>query len=57
MSDIFHFQENYSYSLRSGTRLASTNIRTTLFAKETVSIVGAKLWPLLPEELKNTSSL
>ena len=57
MREIFHFQENENYNLRSGTHLASRNMRTTLFGKETVSNLGAKIWPLLPEELKNASSL
>ena len=57
MRDIFHFQENENYNLRSGTHLASRNMRTTLFGKEMVSDSGAKIWPLLPEELKNPSSL
>ena len=54
--DIFHFQENENYNLRSGTHLASRNMRTTLFGKETVSNLGTKICPLLPEELKNSSS-
>ena len=57
MRDIFHFQKNENYNLRSGIHLASRNMRTTLFGKETVSNLGAKIWPLLPEELKNASSL
>ena len=57
MEDIFYFQENENYTLRSGTHLASRNRRTTLFGKETVSNSGVKIWPLLPEELKNASSL
>ena len=52
MREIFHFQENENYNLRSGTHLASRNMRTTLFGKETVSNLGAEIWPLLPEELK-----
>ena len=56
MREIFHFQENENYNLRSGTHLASRNMRTTLFGKETLSNLGAKIWPLLPEELKNASS-
>ena len=36
MRDIFHFQENENYNLRSSTHLASRNMRTTLFGKETV---------------------
>ena len=57
MRDIFHFQENKNYNLRSDTHLASRNMRTTLFGKETVSNLGAKIWPLLLEELENASSL
>ena len=57
MRDIFHFQENENFNLRSGTHLASRNMRTTLLGKVTVSNIGAKIWPLLPEELKNASSL
>ena len=57
LRDIFHFQENENYNFRSGTHLASRNMRTILFGKETVSNLRAKIWPLLPEELKNTSLL
>ena len=55
MREIFHFQENENYNLRSDTYLASRNMRTTLFGKETVSNLGDKIWPLLPEKLKNAS--
>ena len=48
--DIFHFQKNEDYNLRSGTHLASRNKKTILFGKETVSNLGAKIWTLLPEE-------
>ena len=51
------FQENENYNLRSGTHLASRNMRITLFGKGMVSNLGAKIWLLLPEELKNSSSL
>ena len=57
MREVFHFQENENYNLRSGIHLASRNMRTTLFGKETVSNVGAKIWKLLPDERKNASSM
>ena len=57
MRDIFHFQENDNFNSRSGTHLAFRNMRRTLFGKETVSNLGGKIWSLLPEELKNSSSL
>ena len=50
------FQENENYNLRSGTHLASRNMRIKLFGKGMVSNLGAKIWLLLPEEL-NSSSL
>ena len=53
----FLLLRNENYGLRSGTHLASRNVRTTLFGKEIVSNLGPKIWPLLPEELKNASSL
>ena len=46
MRDIYHFQENENYSLRSGSRLSSRNMRTKLFGKEMVSNLGAKIWLL-----------
>ena len=52
MRNIFHFQENENYNLRSGTHLASRNMATTLFGKKTVSNLEAKMLSLLPEELK-----
>ena len=54
MRGIFYFQESEKYNLRSGSHLA---FRTNLFGKEMVLNLGAKIWPLLPEELKNASSL
>ena len=41
MRETFHFQENENYNIRSGTYLASRNMRATLFGKETVSNLGA----------------
>ena len=57
MKEIFVFQENDTYNLRSGNHLARKNIRTTQYGIESVSSLGAKLWNLLPGEIKNSSSL
>ena len=57
MKEIFVFQENETYNLRSGNHLARKNIRTTQYGIESVSNLGAKLWNLLPGEIKNSSSL
>ena len=57
MKGIFVFQENKICNLRSGSHLARKNIRTTQYRIESVSNLGAKLWNLLPREIKNSSSL
>ena len=57
MKEIFGFQENETYNLRSGNHLARKNIPTTQYGIESVSNLGAKLLNLLPREIKNSSSL
>ena len=57
MKEIFIFHENPTYNLISGDHLTRRNIRTTHYGIETISDLGAKIWNLLPEEIKNTSSL
>ena len=51
------FQESESYNLKSGNHLARKNIQTTQYGIESVSNLGAKLWDLLPGEIKSSSSL
>ena len=57
MKDIFVFQENETYNLRSGNHLERKNIRATQYGIESVSNLGAKSWNLLLREIKNCSSL
>ena len=57
MKEIFIFQENPTYNLRSGNYLTRRNIQTTHYGIDTISNLGAKIWDLLPEEIKNTSSM
>ena len=57
MKEMFVFQENETYNLRSGNHLARKIIRTTQYGIESISNLGAKLWNLLPREIKNSSSL
>ena len=57
MNEIFVFQESETYNSRSGNHLARKNIRTTQYGIESIANLGAKLWNLLPGEIKNSSSL
>ena len=56
MKKIFIFHENLTYNLRSGNHLTHGNIRTTHYWIETISSLRAKIWDLLPEEIKHASS-
>ena len=59
MKPIFCFLTTWNFlnNLSSGNHLAQKNIRTTENGIESVSNLGAKLWTLLPGEIKNSSSL
>ena len=55
--EIFVFQENETYNLRSGNHLARKNIQATQYGIGSVSNLGTKLWNLLSREIKISSSL
>ena len=57
LKEILVFQKNETYNLRSGNHLARKTIRTTQYGIENVSNLGAKLWNLLPGEIRNSSSM
>ena len=57
MKEMFVFQENKTYNLRSGNHLAQKNVQTTQYGIESISNLAAKLWNLLPREIKNSFSL
>ena len=57
MNEVFNFQENESYNLRSGIHLASTNMHTAHFGTDTISSLGSKLRKLIPDKIKHASTL
>ena len=57
MNEVFNFQENERYNLRSGTHLASRNMHTPRFGPDTISSLGPKLWKLIPDKMKHNSTL
>ena len=57
MSNVFQFNENPKYNLRSGMTFVTRNCRTTNFGIETVSSLDPKIWALLPKEIKNAENL
>ena len=57
MSEIFVFKENSVYNLRHGLHLQRKNLRTTNFGLESITNIGAKIWDMVPKEIKGSESL
>ena len=57
IKEVFVFQENENYDIRSDTNLANRNIHTAHFGTSTITSIGPKLWKLVPGQIKNPSIL
>ena len=57
MNEVFNFQENDRYNLRTGKHLASRNMHVAHFGASTISSFGPKLWKLIPDKIKHVSTL
>ena len=57
MTKIFKFCDSTTHNLRSGQVLERRHNRTTNFDVESKSTLGAKLWALVPENLRKSTSL
>ena len=56
MTEIFKFCDNASYNLRSGQVLERRRNRTNSFDVESISVLGTKIWAIVPENLKQSTS-
>ena len=54
---LFNLAKNYAYELRNGNYLQRTNIQTVYFGSESIKTLGAKIWDLIPVEIKASKSL
>ena len=59
MNDVFQFGKNFVYDLnfRGGNHLQRTNIQTVNFGSESIKTLGAKIWVLIPAEVKASKSI
>ena len=57
MNDVFQFGKNSAYELRSGNHFQRTNIQIVHFGSESIKTLGAKIWDLIPAEIKALKSL
>ena len=53
MKEVFIFQENENYNLRSDKSITNRNIHTAHFGTGTITNLGPKIWKLVPNEIKN----
>ena len=57
MKNVFHFNTNIPYNLRSRSELYSRNPKTVKYGTETISYLAPKIWPLVPNAIKSSKSL
>ena len=57
MTEIFKFSDSTAHNLRSGQVLERRHNRTSNFRVESISTLGAKIWALVPENLRQSTSL
>ena len=57
MKNVFHFNTNIPYNLRSRSELYSRNPKTVKYGTETISYLAPKIWSLVPNAIKNSKSL
>ena len=57
LNEIFKFETNPTYNLRSGENLKTTNPRTTCYGTESITSLGAKIWNLIPKNIKELPTL
>ena len=57
MNEIFRFSKTSVYSLRSGIQLDKPSINTVQFGSESTVYLGAKIWELIPKNIKSSESV
>ena len=57
MSEILKFCDNATHNLRSDQVLEHRHNRTKNFGVESISTLGAKIWALVSENLRQSTSL
>ena len=57
MKNVFHFNTNISYNLRSRNELYSRNPKTVNNGTETISYLAPKIWSLVSNAIRSSKSL
>ena len=56
MKDVFLLNENSFYNTRNKRTFHSRHIRTVHFGSETLSRLASKIWELVPEKIKKSTT-
>ena len=57
MKNVFKFNTNISYNLRSRNEIYSRNPKAVKYGTETISYLAPKIWSLVPNAIKSSKSL
>ena len=57
MKEMWDFQENETFIVKSGNNLSQRNMQTIQYVTESISNLGAKILDLLPEEINMFSNI
>ena len=57
INSVFNLKENSRYSLRNVYELYSRNLRTVKYGTETISYLVPKIWSIVPQAIKGSTSL
>ena len=57
MNEIFRFSKNFVYSVRSDIQFEKPRTDTVQFRSESTAYLGAKIWELIPENIKLSESV
>ena len=57
MHEIFQTDDSNNFNLRKNRGFKSGNPKTVYYGTETISVLGPKLWIILPDECKSSTSL
>ena len=57
IADLFEQRNEQHYNLRNWVQFSLPAIRTVYHGSESISFLGPKIWNMLPDKLKNASSL
>ena len=56
MNEIFQLKDS-TYNLRKNTTFKTRNVKSVYYGTETISYLGPKIWELVPNEIKNSTTL